>query len=1188
MKTTTHIGALALTLALLVGLTPQAGAADVTLTANAWLNANGQLTNTTQGVLATATSGTGTQADPYIFDVSGNLNMGSYTILGNTANTTYNQYSATWRVTGSVTDTGNFDSYTSVNGYYGGNVRIEAGGTIALNRVNARANLNQNAGSIYLWATGTVTVATYIDTRTGGSGAAGAVTIRSEGPVSGQGITISGSVNGYDGNAYSILTEARIGGFSATSGGAVSLYCQTNITLAAGLSTRYGTAGAVLIRGDVTDGTARAGTVSIGGAGGLRTDSGGRGGNVTVRATAFQLTGGINTSAAVYQNRTGNVDIDVLENATIGGFIDTRMMYRDFPHGSPGYVKIVARRIALLGVDAGGYSVRTWPGTLYAGRDNTHSSVAGDADVTLTGIDTSAEIYDPANPTNSMTSSIYVAGKIGTGRWYSDNAMGNVRIAAVEVQLVGDVTNSSSAASSIMSIRYGTNAYGVVTHLVENGVRWNGVASHNITYFMASGTNTFAGDVPYVGKLDVPVPATIENRPATNITTTSATFRGYLSSVGSPTSAVSVIWGQTPGVYSNTNSWNAGDWGDYTYPTTNLTLAADGNYYYTFVAANAGGTNAATPAQYLITGPLTPVAGDGLCGVSATDTASIAISRPGTCVSGPLTVNYALSGTGTGYVSASPASGFTLAAGQQSTNVVFTPVKPNVGAPLGVTLTLLPGAYPGDALASDSITVATVVASDVTLTNDVYIDAADGGKLKYVSGGGVVAVPWPGATLDGETYAYTYQFNNLTLGGYNIHGALNHSQSQASALFQAGGHVSGGGSFQFHTTAGNLIAGNLRLEAAGSIALSNVWTYLTAPNGTAASTYLWAKGGPVTLTGSINNEGASTRVAPVVVRSEGPVGSRGIAIAGGNSGYSIRTHNGGSSSGGKAVWLCTEGDITLGGDVVATASGGGVTIRGNYTNAAIRAGGVVVHGSIPTWVTTGNNIGYGSGNIAVLATNLVVDGNFLTYCGSIYQRGGGIRVDVTGEARFGGYLDTHTESDGYGRSSPGPVFILARRTAINGTNTTGHSILTKPTATSGSFWASQPGDGNITLTNVDTSTSGYNPERPLQSDTSSLSVSGKVEAAYCGVPNIQGDIYLSAVEVQLSGEIATSAGQNSDIAVHYGVTTHGIVTHLVENGVRWNGSGGHNVIYGVATPVFYADVPYKGLWHPAGTVLVVY
>jgi hypothetical protein len=43
------------------------------------------------------------------------------------------------------------------------------------------------------------------------------------------------------------------------------------------------------------------------------------------------------------------------------------------------------------------------------------------------------------------------------------------------------------------------------------------------------------------------------------------------------------------------------------------------------------------------------------------------------------------------------------------------------------------------------------------------------------------------------------------------------------------------------------------------------------------------------------------------------------------------------------------------------------------------------------------------------------------------------------------------------------------------------------------------------------------------------------------------------------------------------VTTHGIVTHLVENGTRWNGSDGHNVTYGLATPAFFADVPYLGV-----------
>jgi autotransporter-associated beta strand protein len=1178
MKSPTRIGlTLVLTLALIATLAPPAARADVTLTANAWLNANGQLTNATQGVLATKTSGTGTQADPYVFDVAGNLNLGSYTILGNTANNV-NQYSATWRVPGNVTGTGNLDSYTTANNTYGGHVRIEAGGTISLNRVDTRSGNSQSAGSVYLWATGTVTVATSIDTRPGSSGNAGAVTIRSEGPVSGQGITISGSVNGYDGSGYSILAETAANAGN-TSAGDVSLYCRTNITLAAGISTRgngwYFIDGAVLIRGDVTDGTARAATVSIGGTGGIRTDSGKTGGNVTIRATTLQLTGGINTTAYCFGTRTGYVDIDVLENATIGGFIDTRMLSRDFSQGSPGYVKIVARRTALLGVDAEGYSIRTWPGTLNS--PGSSASVPGDADVTLTGVDTSAEMYNPAHPTNSMTSSIVVAGKINTGRWLNNNAMGNVRITAVEVQLGGDVTNSVSTTNSVMAIRYGTNAYGVVTHLVENGQRWTG-GVHNIAYTLAPGTLSFVGDVPYAGKLNVPVPGTIQNRSVTNVTQTSATFRGYLQDDGDPAAAVSVRWGESAGTPDRTNGWPAGAWTDNTYPATNITtLTANRNYYYAFVAANAGGTNVATPAQYLITGPLTPVTGDGLCGVSATDTATIAISRPGTCVAGPLTVNYSLSGAGTGYVSASPASGFTLAAGQDSTNIVFTPARPNVGTPLGVTLTLLPGAYPSDALASDAISVATAAAPDVTVTNDVYVDAADGGKLKYVSGGGVVALPWPGTTLDGETYAYTYQFNNLDLGGYNVHGALNHGQSQASALFQAGGNVLGGGSFYFYTTFGNLSAGSLRLEAAGSIALSNVWTYVT-PNGTAASTYLWAKGGPVTLTGSINNEGASTRVAPVVVRSDGSAGSRGIAVAGGSSGFSIRTQNGGSSSGGKPVWLCTEGDITLGGDVVATASGGGVTIRGNYTNTALRAGNVVVRGSIPTWVTSGLNIGYGSGNIAVLATNLVVDGNLLTYCQSFSQRGGGIRVDVTGDAQIGGYLDTHTIFDGFTVSSPGSVYILARHTAIDGTNATGHSILTKPSQTSGSFAASQPGDGNITLTNVDTTFSLFNPLNPLQGDTSSLSISGKVEAASCGVANIQGDIFLSAVEVHLGDAILTSTNPPSDIAVHYGVTNYNVVTHLVENGTRWNGAAAHQVAYGLATPVFAADVPYQGLW----------
>lgn len=500
MKIQTRIGTLTLTLTLLALLAPRAEAADLTLTANAYLNASNNLVSDSGStVLLTATSGSGSRGDPYVFDIDGNLNMGSYTIRGNSTHNLI-PYSATWRVTGNVTGTGNFDSHTTLNNASGGHVRIEAGGSIAINRVGTYVSYNAHGGNVYLQATGTVTVASWIDTRSDAyqDKDAGSVTIRSEGPVSGQGIAINGNTGG-----YSIRTHAYLTSNAGRNGGAVALYCQTNITLATGINTGpgMGNGGSVQIRGDIADAGLpantglRAGAVSIGGANGLRTGAtlhNGTSGDVTIRATSLQLTGKIDTTQNAYWGGTGNVDIDVPENATIGGYIDTRLLASK--DGSPGFVKIVARRTRVEGVDASGFSIRTWP----EGTGETRYSQAGDADVTLTGVDTSVERYDPANPTNSMTSSIYVAGKINIGRWYSDNAKGNVRITAVEVQLGGDVTNSSAVSSSIMAIRYGTNAYGFVTHLVENGVRWTN-GTHNITYTLPSGTLSFTGDVPYAG-----------------------------------------------------------------------------------------------------------------------------------------------------------------------------------------------------------------------------------------------------------------------------------------------------------------------------------------------------------------------------------------------------------------------------------------------------------------------------------------------------------------------------------------------------------------------------------------------------------------------------------------------------------------------------------------------------------------
>ncbi len=1008
-------------------------AVDLTLTANAWLNGNGQLTNATQGVLATATSGTGTQADPYVFGVA-NMNLGSYTILGNTANND-DQWSATWRVAGNVTGTGNFDSYTTANSTYGGHVRIEAGGTIALNRVYTRANLDRNAGSVYLWANGTVAIATFIDTRTGGSGAAGPVTIRSEGPVSGQGITISGSANGYDGNPYSILTENAANGGNPSASD-VSLYCQTNITMAAGISTRgagwYFIAGAVLIRGDITDGTARAGTVSIGGSGGIRTDTGKTGGNVTIRANALQLTGGIWTTAYCLGTRTGNVDIDVLENATIGGAIDTRMLDRsgDSSQGSPGYVKIVARRIAVLGVDGSGYSIRTWPGTL-SGQASS-ASAAGDADVTLTGVGTSGEIYDPANPITSPTSSIRVAGKIETGRWFHNNAMGNIQVTAVEVQLGDSVNYASAGASPTLAIHYGETTHGVVTHLRENGVYWNGSPSpgHNISYTTGSGAYTYTADVSYAGKIWSAVPGRIENRTEAAVKQTGATFRGRLLEDGDPAVTVSVRWANTEaaltGIYSS-YAWTAGAWGDNTLPEfSGASLTPSRDCYYTFVAENTGGTILATPAQYLITGELTPSsAGDPTCGATVGDTATITISRPSTCKAGPLTVNYALSGAGTSYVSASPASGFTLAAGVESQTITFTPLLPNMGAPLPVTLTMLAGAYPSDGLDSAAITVATAVGSSLTASSDTSIGTAmnvDENPPDTVA-----------ASLAGSTYTYEFWASSLNLNGTKISyaGTRNLVLQNLAALTD-----SGAGWIDTSTAASFVVGGGVSVQAAGGIALHGANGSGCAIDTSASQS---ANGGEVTL---MSAGGVSLTAG-------------GIRTQGKNGGRIWITDGAGGSA----------GNVTIAGDLNAYSSDDN---RGTDGSVQVRGNAVSVTGN----VLTGTASVYGNGKpITLIASGPLSVGGYLAADQSFTGNGGsggavtlsGATVTVSGSLS-GLSINTSAKSD-YGGNVGGDIQVTATAgdlTLVGGVDASHPSGASR----SGAVALSAP-SGNISVGSLD-------------------------------------------------------------------------------------------------------------------------
>ena len=84
---------------------------------------------------------------------------------------------------------------------------------------------------------------------------------------------------------------------------------------------------------------------------------------------------------------------------------------------------------------------------------------------------------------------------------------------------------------------------------------------------------------------------TIQNSPATSVTTNSATFNGLLTSTGSSACAVCVYWGTDANAWANTNWFNGGAvndaWTNNTPFSTNISLSPKTTYYYTYAASNA-------------------------------------------------------------------------------------------------------------------------------------------------------------------------------------------------------------------------------------------------------------------------------------------------------------------------------------------------------------------------------------------------------------------------------------------------------------------------------------------------------------------------------------------------------------------------------------------------------------------------
>lgn len=296
----------------------------------------------------------------------------------------------------------------------------------------------------------------------------------------------------------------------------------------------------------------------------------------------------------------------------------------------------------------------------------------------------------------------------------------------------------------------------------------------------------------------------ILNTIVSNVTTTSATLIGSLTTNGGATATVALYWGTTDGstnlnTWAHTNAFAAGQWNSGDSPTTNITaLLANNNYYATFAATTAGGTSVATPSLKFISGQLALTVTDGTCGANGADTATVMVTRPAACTNETSFVNYTTSGgavAGTDYSIAPISGAVQIPAGQTNATVTITPIFPpfNYGAPKSIVVSLAPGAYAIGAGSNATCSLATLVPGTYTWIGPASADwlvATNWSPDGFVNGTGDVCSVNSGAQPKVAYVSTFYAQLNLNAGA--ILGA-NNSATFSNLHLRGGTIVLGGG-----------------------------------------------------------------------------------------------------------------------------------------------------------------------------------------------------------------------------------------------------------------------------------------------------------------------------------------------------------------------------------------------------------
>ena len=514
----------------------------------------------------------------------------------------------------------------------------------------------------------------------------------------------------------------------------------------------------------------------------------------------------------------------------------------------------------------------------------------------------------------------------------------------------------------------------------------------------------------------VPEYPVTQNLPATNVTSSSAWFNGYLISTGSSPCAVCVLWGETSGGatwnWANTN-WltpPTGGWTNNSPLSINIATGIDSNktYYYTYAGTNQTTNAVAASPQSFITGEVTVQVTDDTAQFTmpTTNTAAFTIYRPEGCTNADLTVYYTLTGTATNGVHYEGTNSTTVplfasfGAGATSTVVTLKPRYIGVGTAI-LTLTSVSN-YPVSAV-SNTGTVTFLPFAGITWTGASSTNWNTSGNWS----GGVVPTDTDEVIINTPGGAYQPTIG-LSGGAVTIKSLSIGLTTNSTLTFQNG------------STNRLIVTADVYIGPTGTLTHAAVTTsgasvgdedhrlYLVVSNNLTI-----AQGGSV----NVDNKGYAG--------GKGPAKGTGNDLAGGHGGA-----GGGQSTLGTSTYGSITNPVTAGSAGASAGTGGGVAVL-RVTGSLVNNGIITANGS-----HAGGSVNLTAGSVSGAGTIRANGGRADTYTGG--GGGGRIAVQLTASDTIPDAILTNiTAYSAYGYVSYGAAGTIY----LKGTNQTYGSLI---------------------------------------------------------------------------------------------------------------------------------------------------